>query len=129
MSDDFLTISQAQIVDLLVVRRFGVGLVLWKLEEPELSSASEAESLSSSFLSYVASISPHSVWLSFSPRLENWVKRYRNVEQEEGKGKRAFVMVMASRTEDTIAASKWEGVDGVVAQGESESRRRRRNFC
>lgn len=95
---------------------FGVGLLLWRLEPPELSS-SEADSLSSSFISYAVSIAPHSVWLSFSPQLEDWVKRYRKVEEEEGKGKRAFVMVMASRTEDTVAASKWDGVDVVVAQG------------
>ncbi|GAA5845853.1 hypothetical protein JCM5353_003350, partial [Sporobolomyces roseus] len=95
---------------------FGVGLLLWRLEPPELSS-SEADSLSSSFLSYAVSIAPHSVWLSFSPQLEIWVKKYRKVEEEEGKGKRAFVMIMASRTEDTVAASKWDGVDVVVAQG------------
>ncbi|GAA5964222.1 hypothetical protein JCM3765_002775 [Sporobolomyces pararoseus] len=95
---------------------FGVGLVLWKLEPPEISS-DKAESLSTSFLSYVASLSAHSVWLSFSPQLESWVKRYREVEGREGKGSKAFVFVMATRTEDTLAARDWSGVDAVVAQG------------
>ncbi|GAA5902244.1 nitronate monooxygenase [Sporobolomyces salmoneus] len=95
---------------------FGVGLVLWKLETPEVTQA-EAGSLSSSFLSYVVSLSAHSVWLAFSPRLEEWVKRYRQTEAKEGKRKEAFVLVMTSRTEDTLAARDWEGVDAVVAQG------------
>lgn len=54
------------------------------------------------------------------------MKRYRKVEEEEGKGKRAFVMVMASRTEDTVAASKWDGVDVVVAQGGCYGPKRKR---
>lgn len=96
---------------------FGIGLVLWKLEPPEISSE-KAESLSSSFLTYVASLSAHSIWLSFSPHLEDWVKRFRQVEKEQGSpGRRAFVFVMAARTEDTLAARNWPEVDVVVAQG------------
>ncbi|GAA5941330.1 putative nitronate monooxygenase [Sporobolomyces koalae] len=95
---------------------FGVGLVLWKIEEPEVTRA-EAATLSSSFLEYVATTPFHSIWLSFSPHLEEWVTSYRQAEARVGTGKRAFVFVMASRTEDTIAASEWYGVDAVVAQG------------
>ncbi|GAA5822048.1 hypothetical protein JCM10212_003719 [Sporobolomyces blumeae] len=96
---------------------WGVGLYLWKMEAPHLSEP-DAESTSSAFLSYVVSISPHSVWLAFSPDLEAWVRRYRAVEASQGPGKRkAFVFVMASRTQDTVAARTWPGVDVVVAQG------------
>ncbi|GAA6006843.1 hypothetical protein JCM11491_003202 [Sporobolomyces phaffii] len=100
---------------------FGVGLVLWKLESPEVSP-DEAASLSSTFLRYVASLAPHSVWLSFSPDLDKWVARYRQAELEAAAvarpGRpRAFVWVMASETRDTLAARAWPGVDVVVAQG------------
>ncbi|GAA5830495.1 hypothetical protein JCM3766R1_002742 [Sporobolomyces carnicolor] len=95
---------------------FGVGLVLWKLESPQVSPA-EAASLSASFLDYVASLSAHSVWLAFSPNLRDWVARYRAAEARQSHGKRSIVFVMGTSAENTAAAREWVGIDVVVAQG------------
>ncbi|GAA5897712.1 hypothetical protein JCM5296_000860 [Sporobolomyces johnsonii] len=99
---------------------FGVGLILWRLEQPHLDPSSAA-STSDGFLSYIVKSKARAVWFAFSPDLESWVRRFREIERDiaakNGQQRRVAVFIMAQTEEMALKAKDWEGVDVVIAQG------------
>jgi hypothetical protein len=70
-------------------RRLGIGLVLWRLEPPFLTtSPSEITSFGDAYLRYILfGARARYIWLSFSHgKLEEWVKRVKKMEEEGPKG-------------------------------------------
>ncbi|GAA5970911.1 hypothetical protein JCM21900_000568 [Sporobolomyces salmonicolor] len=99
---------------------FGVGLILWRLEQPHLDPPSAA-STSDGFLSYIVKSKARAVWFAFSPDLESWVKRFREIEcdiaAKKGRSRRVAVFIMVQTEEMALKAKDWAGVDVIIAQG------------
>ncbi|CEQ41097.1 SPOSA6832_02786 [Sporobolomyces salmonicolor] len=103
---------------------FGVGLILWRLEQPHLDPSSAA-STSDGFLSYIVRSKARAVWFAFSPDLESWVRRFREIERDiaakKGQRRRVAVFIMVQTEEMALKAKDWAGVDVIIAQGKAST--------
>ncbi|EMS19501.1 hypothetical protein NBRC10512_002941 [Rhodotorula toruloides] len=96
----------------------GIGLILWRLEEPHLST-SLAQYEPDTWLRYILHEARASaVWLSFTNgSLGEWVKRVRRVEKEGERRERVRVVAMVQTEKAARELLATEGVDAIVAQG------------
>lgn len=90
--------------------RFGIGLLLWRLEGPHGDPA-----LAPSFLEAILDARPAGIWLAFGAELRSWVERIREMERARGEG-RTKLFVMIGTVEQGVEVAGWD-IDIVVAQG------------